>query len=189
MALRFLSGSTRTFLLAGFALNVIFSPVKGLTPSRAFVAGFLTTLSFIRPGSVNRPLPRRLFLMTPPSESKTPPTCLRERPVSFEICVRTSDFVGAPPFFAIFPYSSNVCLRRAQGAHRVRIGAKNSTPERVGKPFFVSRHAPNGFFSSVCATVVARARRARGASIIYKLHVMHARREAPQPRLSMRSRS
>jgi len=30
----------RTFLLAGFALNIIFSPLKGLTPSRAFVAGF-----------------------------------------------------------------------------------------------------------------------------------------------------
>jgi hypothetical protein len=33
---------------------------------------------------------------------------LRESPVSLEICVRTSDFVGAPPFFAILPYSSKI---------------------------------------------------------------------------------
>src|SRR5215469_5278144 len=103
---RLLSGMTRTFLLAGLALNIIFSPVNGFTPSRALVAGFLTTFIFSRPGIVNRPLPRRLFLITPPSESKTLPTCLRESPVSLEMCVRTSDFVGAPPFFAILRYSS-----------------------------------------------------------------------------------
>src|SRR3984957_8941666 len=67
---RLLSGTARTFLLAGLALKVIFSPVKGFTPSRAFVAGFFTTFSFSRPGRVNKPLPRRLFLITPPSESK-----------------------------------------------------------------------------------------------------------------------
>src|SRR5579863_8660680 len=97
---------TRTFLLAGLALNIIFSPVNGLTPSRALVAGFFTTFIFSKPGIVNRPLPRRLFLITPPSESKTLPTCLRESPVSLEMCVRTSDLVGAPPFFAILRYSS-----------------------------------------------------------------------------------
>ena len=52
MALRLFSGMARTFLLAGFALNIIFSPVNGLTPSRALVAGFFTTFSFSRPGSV-----------------------------------------------------------------------------------------------------------------------------------------
>src|SRR5208283_1867805 len=62
---RFFRGSARTFLLAGFALNVIFSPVNGFTPSRALVAGRFTTLSFSSPGMVNRPLPRRLFLMMP----------------------------------------------------------------------------------------------------------------------------
>src|SRR5579864_3702196 len=106
MALRLFRGMTRTFLLAGFALNIIFSPVKGLTPSRALVAAFLTTFIFSRPGIVNRPLPRRLFLITPDSESKTRPTCLRESPVSLQMCARTSDFVGAPPFFAILRYSS-----------------------------------------------------------------------------------
>src|SRR5579862_4220100 len=106
IAFRLLSGITRTFLLAGLALNIIFSPVKGLTPSRALVAGFFTTFILSSPGNVNRPLPRRLFLITVPSDSKTLPTCLRERPVSLEMCVRTSDFVGAPPFFAILRYSS-----------------------------------------------------------------------------------
>ena len=38
MFLRFFSGMARTFLEAGFALNIIFSPVNGLTPSRALVA-------------------------------------------------------------------------------------------------------------------------------------------------------
>ena len=50
IALRLFKGSTRTFLLAGLALNVIFSPVKGLMPSRAFVAGFFTTFSFMQAG-------------------------------------------------------------------------------------------------------------------------------------------
>src|SRR5687768_1088767 len=108
MPLRFFRGMTRTFLLAGLALNIIFSPVNGFTPSRAFVAGRFTTFVVMRPGIVNRPLPRRLFLMTPESESDTELTCLRERPVSLEIVVRTSDLVGAPAFFAIFRYSSNV---------------------------------------------------------------------------------
>src|ERR1700752_872075 len=101
ISLRFLSAAMRTFLLAGLALNIIFSPVKGLTPSRALVAGFFTTFIFRSPGSVNSPPPRRLFLITPLSESKTLPTCLRDSPVSLEMLVRTSDFVGAPPFFAI----------------------------------------------------------------------------------------
>src|SRR5882672_690215 len=85
MAFRLFKGSTRTFLLAGLALNVIFSPVKGLMPSRAFVAGFFTTFNFISPGNVNRPLPRKLFLITPPNESNTEETCLRDRAVSLEI--------------------------------------------------------------------------------------------------------
>src|SRR5204863_3730919 len=111
---RLFRGMTRTFLLAGLALNIIFWPVNGLMPSRALVAGFLTTFIFSSPGMVNRPLPRRLFLVPPPSESKTPPTCLRESPVSLEMCVRTSDFVGAPPFFAILRYSSRILRLRTR---------------------------------------------------------------------------
>jgi hypothetical protein len=37
-------------------------------------------------------------------------------------------------------------------------GAKNSTPECIGKHFFVRDDAQNGFFSSVCASVVALSR-------------------------------
>ena len=81
---RCFSGNARTFLLAGLALKSIFSPVNGLTPSRALVAGRLTTFSFSRPGKVNRPLPRRLFLITPLSDSKTSLTCLRDSSVSLE---------------------------------------------------------------------------------------------------------
>src|SRR5690606_19073453 len=91
----------RTFLLAGFALKIIFSPVKGFTPSRAFVAGFFTTFIFATPGNVNRPWARRLLRMIPLRESNTAPISFFERPVSFEICARTSDLVGGLPFAAI----------------------------------------------------------------------------------------
>src|SRR5437660_10647415 len=59
-SLRFLSAAIRTFLLAGLALNIIFSPLKGFTPSRALVAGFLTTFILSRPGMVNKPWLRKL---------------------------------------------------------------------------------------------------------------------------------
>ena len=44
-----------TTLRAGFALIVIFSPVKGLTPGRALVAGFFVTVILASPGIVNVP--------------------------------------------------------------------------------------------------------------------------------------
>jgi hypothetical protein len=47
-------------------------------------------------------------------------------------------------------------------ATEMKFGAKNSTPECIGKHFFVSDRAQNGFFSSVCASVVALSRLARG---------------------------
>src|SRR5262245_184511 len=84
-ALRLFSGARRIFLEAGFALNIISSLVKGLMPLRAFVAGFLTTFIFSRPGSVNTPWLRRLFLMMPLSDSNTAATCLRDRSASLQI--------------------------------------------------------------------------------------------------------
>src|ERR1700689_5314075 len=89
---RFFNGNARTFLLAGLALNVIFSPVKGLTPSRDLVAGRFTTLSLSRPGSVNKPLPLRLFLIIPLRDSNTSLTCFLESSVSLETVARISDF-------------------------------------------------------------------------------------------------
>ena len=83
------------------ALNIIFSPLKGLMPSRALVAGFFTTFIFSSPGIVNTPWPRKLFLIAPESESNTAPTCFFESSVSFEIVARISDLVGAAFFFAI----------------------------------------------------------------------------------------
>src|SRR5690606_14823561 len=50
------NAATLTVFDAGLALNIISSPVKGFTPFRAFVAGFLTTRIFRRPGRVNKPL-------------------------------------------------------------------------------------------------------------------------------------
>src|SRR5580704_17378100 len=94
---RFFNGRARTFLLAGFALNVIFSPVKGLMPSRALVAGRFTTFSLSKPGRVNSPLPRKLFFMIPFSDSKTSLTCFLDSSESLEIWARISDIVGAPP--------------------------------------------------------------------------------------------
>ena len=52
ISLRFFSGRIFTTFRAGLALNMASSPVKGLIPLRALVAGFRTTTSFIRPGTV-----------------------------------------------------------------------------------------------------------------------------------------
>ena len=46
---------------AGFALNIVSSPVKGLIPFRAFVAGFRFTSIFMSPGKEN--FPTALFLI------------------------------------------------------------------------------------------------------------------------------
>ena len=40
----------------GLALIMISSPVKGLMPLRALVAGFLTTTNLAKPGSMNSPV-------------------------------------------------------------------------------------------------------------------------------------
>src|SRR5271163_1897026 len=120
----------RTFLLAGFALNIIFSPLKGLMPSRALVAGFFTTFIFRRPGKVNRPWLRRLFLIEAESESNTAPTCFLESSVSFEMLARISDLVGAAFFFAIlnlllmFANAGLECPTWALNAHKF-----NSAPK------------------------------------------------------------
>src|SRR6185312_10072123 len=50
-----LTGLARTILRAGLALNIISSPVKGLVPLRALVAGFLTTTNLAKPGTRNSP--------------------------------------------------------------------------------------------------------------------------------------
>src|SRR6202051_2664741 len=124
-SLRFLSAAIRTFLLAGFALNIIFSPLKGLTPSRAFVAGFFTNFIFSRPGIVNKPRLRRLFLIDAESESNTAPTCFVESSVSFEMLARISDLVGAAFFFAIL----NLLLMVASAGVKCpqnQLGAENN---------------------------------------------------------------
>ena len=52
-----LTGRAFTTLLAGLALKMAGWPVKGLMPSRAGTAGFLTVTSLIRPGSTTSPAP------------------------------------------------------------------------------------------------------------------------------------
>src|ERR1700757_451541 len=51
-----LTGLARTILRAGFALNIISSPVNGLVPLRALVAGFLTTTNLANPGTRKMPV-------------------------------------------------------------------------------------------------------------------------------------
>src|SRR5690606_25236500 len=86
---RYFSGRTLTMVRAGLALNMISSPVKGLTPLRALVAGFFTVVIFIRPGTVNSPTPFLLTLreISDSSSSSTDDTCLRFRPVVVAISV------------------------------------------------------------------------------------------------------
>jgi hypothetical protein len=51
-----LTGRALTILRAGLALNTVGSFVNGLMPARSFVAGFLMTTNFAKPGSRNTPL-------------------------------------------------------------------------------------------------------------------------------------
>ncbi len=96
MLFRPLSGSTLIPLLAGFALNIISSPVNGLVPLRAFLAGFLTTLILSNPGRLKYPAPRGLSSLEikPSRDSSTDATSFRERSVSAAMLFRISDFVG-----------------------------------------------------------------------------------------------
>jgi hypothetical protein len=55
-SLRAFIGRALTTFEAGFALNVIGSFVKGLTPSRASVAGFTVTSNLANPGTRKAPV-------------------------------------------------------------------------------------------------------------------------------------
>jgi len=74
---------------------MVSSPVKGLIPLRALVAGFRTTVSFIRPGTVYIPGPRpfRLFLIWPAMASNTATTCFFASPVDSAISDMISPLV------------------------------------------------------------------------------------------------
>jgi hypothetical protein len=49
------TGRALTIFRAGLALNTVGSFVNGLMPARSFVAGFLITTNFAKPGSKNAP--------------------------------------------------------------------------------------------------------------------------------------
>ena len=85
-----------TALRAGLALKVVSSPVNGLIPLRAFVAGFLTTLILHKPIRLNKPEPLGFisFAMTPSSAVNTEATSFLDKPVSVAIEFRISDLVG-----------------------------------------------------------------------------------------------
>src|SRR5207247_6915342 len=49
------TGRALTIFRAGLALNTVGSFVNGLMPARSFVAGFLMTTNFAKPGNKNAP--------------------------------------------------------------------------------------------------------------------------------------
>ena len=49
------TGRALTIFRAGLALNTVGSFVNGLMPARSFVAGFLITTNFAKPGNKNAP--------------------------------------------------------------------------------------------------------------------------------------
>jgi hypothetical protein len=49
------TGRALTIFRAGLALNMVGSFVNGLMPARSFVAGFLITTNFAKPGNKNAP--------------------------------------------------------------------------------------------------------------------------------------
>src|SRR4029079_15719719 len=90
---------------AGLALSVVGSFVNGLIPSRAFVAGFLITTNFARPGTRNAPdfLSSLYAIVASPSRTSLTSFLLRpsDCPASFSI---NSDFdirfaIGSSPWF------------------------------------------------------------------------------------------
>src|SRR5688500_15064051 len=125
ISLRFLRARMRTFFEAGFALMVIFSPVNGLTPSRALVAAFFTTRILHSPGSVNTPLDLSDFLIWSPSDSSTPLTCFLLRSVLAATAATICDFVGAAFFFAI--ELSPVVLSATGRSRQMNSGAHHTT--------------------------------------------------------------
>jgi hypothetical protein len=87
---------------------------------------------------VKRPWLFRLFLITVLSDSKTELTCFFDRPVSFEMCARMSDLVGAELFLAAILMYLLVVLRAA-GPRLVCQHAKNTMKTRLvntSKPIF-----------------------------------------------------
>ena len=61
MSFNFFNGLILTTLRAGLALKIVSSPVKGLIPFRALVAGFRLTSIFMSPGRMNWPAARFLI--------------------------------------------------------------------------------------------------------------------------------
>src|SRR5687767_11331091 len=136
-------------------------------PSRAFVAGFFTTFILRRPGSVNRPGPRRLFLMMPLSDSNTAATCLRDSSLSLQIVATISDFVGAPPFFAI----TRLLMKKfatEKMLHRKRFGAQHSTAFPACKRIFLHGYVANALFSRLRRTCGSRVTREKNARELYE---------------------
>src|SRR3990167_7530180 len=82
-------------LRAGFALNIVGSPVKWLIPLRALVAGLRITLHFIKPGTVNSPGPPffRWLLMTCVNAVKIFETPLRGTKVQSAKCAYNCAFL------------------------------------------------------------------------------------------------
>src|SRR5690606_18890556 len=87
MALSPRRARARTLRLAGFALIVISSPVNGLRPLRALLAGLFTVFSLSRPLKLNSPTPRlpRSAAMMAVSVSNTSFTLLAFRSVAVAI--------------------------------------------------------------------------------------------------------
>src|SRR6476646_6433597 len=83
---------------AGLALNIVFS----------LVAGLLSTVIFISPGTVKRPGPflPTVFLICSEMLSMTAAACLREMPAASAAAVRISPLVG--PF--AFPFAAMLLL-------------------------------------------------------------------------------
>src|SRR5688572_30791853 len=136
-----------------------FSFVNGLIPSRAGDAGFLTTFILSKPGMVNRPALRKLFLMTPFNESNTPATCLRDSFVSLQIWATFSDFVGA---LAIL--DSWVLLENC-GKTRVFVDAGETYHKRARKsPAFLCGSALAAHGNSEALAVLPKASALLGAA-------------------------
>src|SRR5438128_3566140 len=123
-----LTGRARTILRAGLALNIISSPVKGLVPLRALVAGFLTTTNLAKPGTRNTPFFLSSLWPTSTSASITPLTSFFETSVDVAIFSISCDLdiwvaMFAPLILEEARYGGN-CLKKQGFRHSAQLYRK-----------------------------------------------------------------
>src|SRR5207302_4852096 len=150
-----LTGLARTIFRAGLALNIISSPVNGLVPFLALVAGFLTTTNLAKPGTRNTPAFFSSLWPTPISLSMTFFTSRLESSVAVAIfstncdldiwvaivspLIRTDAILDRPA--SVWSHSAQICWH-FEAAHDELRSALRCTAPGTREPLLPIRLLP-----------------------------------------------